>query len=90
MTTPNSHVHGSTLATGERSPALGSGPAFDMFDDLCDPNSPRHSLGSPAAHVEQLEASDRKIRAEAKTNRKVTTCSPVYISIIHKSLVTPD
>ncbi|KAI0004189.1 hypothetical protein BJV74DRAFT_809613 [Russula compacta] len=80
--TPNSHVHGSTLTAGERGPVLGSGPAFDMFDDLCDPNSPRHSLDSPAAYVDQLGASDRKIRAEAKTNRKIED-----LEITNKSLL---
>ena len=46
--------------------------ASDVLDDICDPNSPRHSPGIPPAYADHPEDSDRKIRAEAKTNRKVT------------------
>jgi len=42
-----------------------------VFDSPSDPNSPRHSLGSPAANTDQPDDSDRKVRAEAKTNRKI-------------------
>jgi len=42
-----------------------------VFDDLSGPDSPRFSLGSPATYGDQLEDSDRKTRAEAKTNRKI-------------------
>ncbi|KAI0304739.1 hypothetical protein BC826DRAFT_977929 [Russula brevipes] len=58
-------------SSSARDPALSTGPTFDVFDDASDPNSPRHSLGSPATHADQLEDPDRKIRAEAKTNRKI-------------------
>lgn len=68
--TPNSHLHGT-------SPALGSGPDFDAFDEILDPSSPHHSLDSPVIYTEQVEDSDRKIRAEAKTNRKVTGSPPI-------------
>jgi hypothetical protein len=57
-----------------------------VFDDISDPNSPRHSLGSPVAHSDQLEDSDRKIRAEAKTNRKVTNCPLMYPPANSRSL----
>ena len=63
--TPNSHAHNTIFITGGA--AHGPDQTFDVSDSPCDPNSPRHSLGSPAANTD----SDRKIRAEAKTNRKV-------------------
>jgi|SRR5216683_1365950 len=78
---PYSHAHSTT---GERGgSALGPGPTFDVFDDLSDPNSPRYSLGSPTTYADQLKNSDRKTRAEAKTNRKVTNYPPicVYLSL---------
>ena len=80
--TPNSHLHGT-------SPALGSGPDFDVFDEIRDPSSPRHSLDSPVAYTEQVGDSDRKIRAEAKTNRKVTSYPPIC-TICHSHLRYPD
>jgi hypothetical protein len=43
-----------------------------MFDDLCDPNLPRHTSNSPVTYTDKLGDSDGKIRAEAKSNRKVT------------------
>ncbi|KAI0257413.1 hypothetical protein BJV78DRAFT_1162466 [Lactifluus subvellereus] len=70
--TPNSHIHSTTLTTGERgSPAFSPGPGSDVFDDLCDPSLSRHALRNPAAYADQLGDSDRKIRAEAKSNRKI-------------------
>jgi hypothetical protein len=81
---PYSHAHGTTWTTGERGgSALGPGPTFDVFDDLSDPNSPRYSLGSPTTYADQLKDSDRKTRAKAKTNRKVTNYPPVcvYLSL---------
>ncbi|KAI9512882.1 hypothetical protein F5148DRAFT_972766 [Russula earlei] len=69
--TPNSHAP-TTLATAERGGiVLDSGPTFDVFDRPCDSNSPGYSLGSPATYSEQPDDSDRQIRAEAKTNRKI-------------------
>jgi hypothetical protein len=70
---PSSHTLSTTLTTGERdSPTFGSGSVLDASGELCYPNPPRRSLGSPTAYPDQLEDSDRKIKAEAKSNRKVS------------------
>lgn len=77
--TPSSHLYGINLTRDEH--ILGSGPAFDV-DDTCDPNSPGQSPDSSVAYVED---SDRKIRAEAKTNRKVNNYHSICSSAIHRS-----
>ena len=67
--TPNSHLHSTSWSALERGgPAPGSITTFDVFDDLCDPNSPHYSLGSPTTSTDQLGGPDRHT---AKTNRKV-------------------
>lgn len=45
--------------------------ASDVLEDIYDPNSPRHSPDISVAYADHLEDSDRKIQAEAKTNRKI-------------------
>ena len=77
--TPSSHLYGINLTRDEH--ILGSGPAFDV-DDTCDPSSPSHSPDSSVAYVED---SDRKIRAEAKTNRKVKNYLFICSSATHRS-----
>jgi hypothetical protein len=72
---PNSHVHGTTWTTLERGPAPTT--TFDVFDDPCDPNSPRYSLGSPTS-TDQLGGPDRHT---AKTNRKVTIYPPICMPL---------
>ena len=70
--TPNSHILIAALtAGGLGSPTLGSGSPPDASSDLRYPNSARSSLGSPTAYSDQPDDSDRKIKAEAKSNRKV-------------------
>ena len=70
--TPSSHILSTALPVGGRgSPALGSGSSPDGSSELCYPNLTRRSLGSPTAYPDQREDSDRKIKAEAKSNRKV-------------------
>jgi hypothetical protein len=80
--TPISHLYGTHLTREEQGAlVLGSGPAFDV-DDTCDPNSPRHSPDNSVVPTDQLDDSDRKIRAEAKTNRKVTNLS-FHMHVFH-------
>ena len=82
--TPISHLYGAHLTREEQGAlVLGSGPAFDV-NDTSDPNSPRQSPDSPVAHTDQLNDSDRKIRAEAKTNRKVTNYPFICTPSIHR------
>jgi hypothetical protein len=65
--------------------------ASDVLDEICDPNSPSQSLGIPAAYADHPKDPDRKIQAEAKTNRKVTRTVLSYaISSIHMSPSTLD
>ncbi|KAI9462417.1 hypothetical protein BJY52DRAFT_146547 [Lactarius psammicola] len=68
--TQSSCASGSTaLTTGERgSPTFGSGSAPNASGEPCYPNPPRRSLGGPTAYPED---SDRKIKLEAKSNRKI-------------------
>ena len=74
MPTLNSHLEATTLSA-----------ASDVLDDICDPNSSPHSLDIPVACADHVEDSDRKIQAEAKTNRKVTRTILSYaISSIHR------
>jgi hypothetical protein len=78
--TLNSHLQDTTLSA-----------TSDVLDDISDPNSPRHSLGTPVACADHLEDPDRKIQAEAKTNRKVTRTILLYaISSIHRSPLPSD
>ncbi|KAN0134868.1 hypothetical protein V8E53_007242 [Lactarius tabidus] len=70
--TPNSHILSAILtAGGPGSPTLGPGSPLDASSDLSNPNSARNSLGSPTTYPDQLDDSDRKIKAEAKSNRKI-------------------
>lgn len=66
MSTLNSQLQVTTLSV-----------ASDVLDDICDLNSPRHSLDSSVVHADHLDDSNRKIQAEAKTNRKVTENDPL-------------
>ncbi|KAH9175501.1 hypothetical protein EDB89DRAFT_372184 [Lactarius sanguifluus] len=64
--TPSSHFLSTALISGEQgSPTLSSDSASG---EPSYPNPSRRSLGSPTAYPED---SDRKIRAEAKSNRKI-------------------
>jgi hypothetical protein len=75
VSTLNSHVQATA------SPAVS-----DVLDDISDPNSPRHSLDIPVVYADHLEDPNRKVQAEAKTNRKVTRTILLYaISSIHRS-----
>ena len=82
-----SSVSGSTVSTlNSNLQVTPLSAGSDVLDDICEPNSPRHSLGIPAAYADRPEDSDRKIRAEAKTNRKVMrTILSFAISSIHRS-----
>ncbi|KAI9445061.1 hypothetical protein H4582DRAFT_1913012 [Lactarius indigo] len=67
--TPSSHFLSTALISGERgSPTLSSDSAPDASSESRYPNPSRRSLGSPTAYPED---SDRKIKAEAKSNRKI-------------------
>ncbi|KAH9081940.1 riboflavin synthase [Lactarius deliciosus] len=67
--TPSSHFLGTALISGEQSsPTLSSGSVLEASDEASYSNPSRRSLGSPTAYPED---SDRKIRAEAKSNRKI-------------------
>jgi hypothetical protein len=88
--TQSSSVSGSTVPTLNSNLQVTTlSAASDELDGVCDPNSPRHSLGIPVAYADHLKNSDRKVQAEAKTNRKVTRAILSYaISSIHR--FTPD
>ncbi|KAH9004304.1 hypothetical protein EDB86DRAFT_3072639 [Lactarius hatsudake] len=63
--TPSSHFLSTALISGEQSsPTLSSDSVLETSGEA----SSRRSLGSPTAYPED---SDRKIRAEAKSNRKI-------------------
>lgn len=62
----------------------GSTATFDVFDDPCDPNSPRYSLGSPTTSTDQLGGPDRHT---AKTNRKVTIYPPIWMYMRHSQVI---
>lgn len=68
--TQYSSVSGSTVPTlNSQLQATTLSASSDVLDDICDDsNSPR----IPTAYGDHSKDSDRKIRAEAKTNRKVT------------------
>jgi hypothetical protein len=81
--TPSSHILSAILtAGGPSSPTLGSSSPLDASSDLSYPNSARNSLGSPTTHPDQLNDSDRKIKAEAKSNRKVSHPHPYNARLI--------
>jgi len=70
--TPSSHILSVILTTGgPGSPTLSPGSPPDASSELCYPSPARSSLGSPNAYSDQFEDSDRKIKAEAKSNRKI-------------------
>ncbi|KAH9064081.1 hypothetical protein EDB87DRAFT_1369257 [Lactarius vividus] len=67
--TPSSHFLSTALTSGEQgSPTLSSDSVLEVSGEPSYPNPSRGSLGSPTAYPED---SDRKIRAEAKSNRKI-------------------
>jgi hypothetical protein len=58
-----------------------------VFDDLCDPNLSRHTSNGPVTYPDQLGDSDGKIRAEAKSNRKVIVLP--HPTHIHPLVIPP-
>ncbi|KAH8997559.1 hypothetical protein EDB92DRAFT_1443216 [Lactarius akahatsu] len=67
--TPSSQFLSTALISGEQgSPTLSSDSVPEASGEPSYPNPSRRSLGSPTAYPED---SDRKIRAEAKSNRKI-------------------